>query len=91
MLLGHWGTTPGQNFIYAHLNRAIVRNDLNMIFISGPGHGGPALQANTWLDCVEKNTPPYCTLDEALATLRVNQAAVASARQHGAWIEVAQQ
>ena len=49
-LLGHWGTTPGQNFVYAHLNRAIVDNDLDMIFISGPGHGGPAVVANTYLE-----------------------------------------
>src|SRR5260221_142899 len=42
MLLGHWGTTPGQNFIYAHLNRVIKKYDLDMIYISGPGHGGPA-------------------------------------------------
>jgi xylulose-5-phosphate/fructose-6-phosphate phosphoketolase len=49
-LLGHWGTTPGLNFIYAHLNRVINRDDLDMIFIAGPGHGGPALAANTWLE-----------------------------------------
>jgi xylulose-5-phosphate/fructose-6-phosphate phosphoketolase len=49
-LLGHWGTTPGLNFIYAHLNRVIKDNDLNMIFVTGPGHGGPALVANTWLE-----------------------------------------
>jgi xylulose-5-phosphate/fructose-6-phosphate phosphoketolase len=49
-LLGHWGTTPGLNFIYAHLNRAIIDYDLNMIFVAGPGHGGPALTANTWLE-----------------------------------------
>jgi len=49
-LLGHWGTTPGLNFIYAHLNRAIRRHDLNAIFIAGPGHGGPALVANSWLE-----------------------------------------
>ena len=49
-LLGHWGTTPGQNFIYAHLNRVITRDDLNMIYISGPGHGGPAVVANTYLE-----------------------------------------
>jgi XFP N-terminal domain len=42
-LLGHWGTTPGQNFIYVHLNRLIKQYDLNMIYLSGPGHGGPAL------------------------------------------------
>ncbi len=49
-LLGHWGTTPGLNFIYAHLNRAIIARDLNVIPIIGPGHGGPALVANTWLE-----------------------------------------
>ncbi|MBT9613628.1 MAG: phosphoketolase family protein [Burkholderiales bacterium] len=49
-LLGHWGTTPGLNFIYAHLNRVINQYDLNMIYIAGPGHGGPALVASTWLD-----------------------------------------
>lgn len=50
MLLGHWGTTPGQNFIYAHLNRAIKQHDLNMIYLSGPGHGGPAVVANAYLE-----------------------------------------
>jgi len=49
-LLGHWGTSPGLNFIYAHLNRVIKALDLNMIYIAGPGHGGPALVANTWLE-----------------------------------------
>ena len=49
-LLGHWGTTPGLNFIYTHLNRVICCHDLNMIFITGPGHGGPGLIANTWLE-----------------------------------------
>ncbi|MXS84351.1 phosphoketolase family protein [Nitrosomonas sp. HPC101] len=49
-LLGHWGTTPGLNFIYAHLNRVIKRDDLNMLYIAGPGHGGPALVANTYLE-----------------------------------------
>jgi xylulose-5-phosphate/fructose-6-phosphate phosphoketolase len=49
-LLGHWGTTPGLNFIYVHMNRAIRRHDLNMFFIAGPGHGGPAVVANTWLE-----------------------------------------
>lgn len=49
-LLGHWGTTPGLNFIYAHLNRVISQRDLDMIYITGPGHGGPALVANTWLE-----------------------------------------
>ncbi len=49
-LLGHWGTTPGLNFIYAHLNRVINRFDLDVLYIAGPGHGGPALFANTWLE-----------------------------------------
>ena len=49
-LIGHWGTTPGLNFIYAHLNRIIKRHDLNMIYIIGPGHGGPGLVACTYLD-----------------------------------------
>jgi xylulose-5-phosphate/fructose-6-phosphate phosphoketolase len=49
-LLGHWGTTPGLNFIYVHCNRAIREHDLNMIYICGPGHGGPGMVANTWLE-----------------------------------------
>ncbi|NOY63276.1 MAG: phosphoketolase family protein [Gammaproteobacteria bacterium] len=49
-LLGHWGTTPGLNFIYAHLNRVIKRDDLSVIYLAGPGHGGPGLVANTYLE-----------------------------------------
>jgi xylulose-5-phosphate/fructose-6-phosphate phosphoketolase len=49
-LLGHWGTTPGLNFLYVHLNRLIRKHDLNMIYVTGPGHGGPALVANTYLE-----------------------------------------
>ena len=49
-LLGHWGTTPGLNFIYVHLNRVIKAHDLDMIFVCGPGHGGPAMVANTYLE-----------------------------------------
>jgi xylulose-5-phosphate/fructose-6-phosphate phosphoketolase len=49
-LLGHWGTTPGLNFIYVHLNRVIKKHDLNMIYVCGPGHGGPAMVANTYLE-----------------------------------------
>src|SRR5215510_11190317 len=49
-LLGHWGTTPGLNFVYAHLNRVIATRDLNAILVIGPGHGGPAIAANTWLE-----------------------------------------
>ena len=64
-LLGHWGTTPGQNFIYAHLNRAIREHDLDMIFISGPGHGGPAAVANTYLEGTYTEVYPAVTRDEA--------------------------
>ncbi|HEX3656001.1 MAG TPA: phosphoketolase family protein [Pirellulales bacterium] len=64
-LLGHWGTTPGQNFIYAHLNRVIKQYDLNMIYISGPGHGGPALVANTYLEGTYSEVYPNISQDEA--------------------------
>ena len=64
MLLGHWGTTPGQNFIYAHLNRVINKYDLDMIYISGPGHGGPALVANTYLEGTYSEVYPDITQDE---------------------------
>ena len=50
MLLGHWGTTPGQNFLYTHLNRVIKKYDLDMIYMSGPGHGGPAVVSGTYLE-----------------------------------------
>src|SRR3954451_8114454 len=63
-LLGHWGTTPGLNFIYAHLNRAITKYDLNMIFIAGPGHGGPAVVANTWLEGSYSKFYPRISQDE---------------------------
>ncbi|QHV96585.1 phosphoketolase family protein [Spirosoma endbachense] len=65
MLLGHWGTTPGQNFIYAHLNRLIREHDLNMIYLSGPGHGGPALVANTYLEGTYSEVYSNITQDEA--------------------------
>ncbi len=64
-LLGHWGTTPGQNFIYVHLNRIIKQYDLNMIYIAGPGHGGPALVANTYLEGTYSELYPDVTQDEA--------------------------
>ena len=65
MLLGHWGTSPGQNFIYVHLNRAIKKYDLDMIFISGPGHGGPTVVANTYLEGTYSEVYPKITQDEA--------------------------
>ncbi|HEX8754930.1 MAG TPA: phosphoketolase family protein [Steroidobacteraceae bacterium] len=63
-LLGHWGTTPGQNFIYVHLNRIIRKYDLDMIYIAGPGHGGPALVANTYLEGTYSERYPEVSLDE---------------------------
>ena len=65
MLLGHWGTTPGQNFIYAHLNRVIRKYDLDMIYVSGPGHGGPAAVANTYLEGTYSEVYPEISQDEA--------------------------
>ena len=65
MLLGHWGTTPGQNFIYAHLNRVINKFNLDMIYISGPGHGGPAVVANTYLEGTYSEVYPHISQDEA--------------------------
>jgi xylulose-5-phosphate/fructose-6-phosphate phosphoketolase len=63
-LLGHWGTTPGLNFVYAHLNRLIRQQDLNMIYVIGPGHGGPGLLANTWLEGSYSECYPEVGQDE---------------------------
>jgi xylulose-5-phosphate/fructose-6-phosphate phosphoketolase len=63
-LLGHWGTTPGLNFVYAHLNRVIQRRDLDMIYVCGPGHGGPGMLANTWLEGSYTDRYPAVTRDE---------------------------
>ncbi len=64
MLLGHWGTTPGQNFIYVHLNRVIRKYDLDMIYVSGPGHGGPSVLANTYLEGTYTEIYPDISQDE---------------------------
>ena len=64
-LLGHWGTTPGQNFIYTHLNRVIREHNLDMIYIAGPGHGGPALVAQTYLEGTYSEIYPHVGRDEA--------------------------
>jgi xylulose-5-phosphate/fructose-6-phosphate phosphoketolase len=64
-LLGHWGTTPGLNFIYAHLNRVIRRDDLDMIFIAGPGHGGPGVVASTYLEGTYSELYPEVSRDLA--------------------------
>jgi xylulose-5-phosphate/fructose-6-phosphate phosphoketolase len=65
MLLGHWGTTPGQNFIYVHLNRVIKKYDLDMIYVSGPGHGGPAVVGNTYLEGTYSEIYSNISQDEA--------------------------
>jgi xylulose-5-phosphate/fructose-6-phosphate phosphoketolase len=65
MLLGHWGTTPGQNFIYTHLNRVIKKYDLNMIYMSGPGHGGPAVVGSTYLEGTYSEVYSNISQDEA--------------------------
>ena len=62
-LLGHWGTSPGLNILYAHLSRVIARDDLDMIYVIGPGHGGPAILANTWLEGSYTDTYPAITRD----------------------------
>ena len=65
LVVGHWGTTPGQNFIYAHLNRLIKRHDLDMFYVAGPGHGGPALVGNTYLEGTYSEVYPEISQDEA--------------------------
>ena len=64
-LLGHWGTTPGLNLIYAHLNRLIRSRDLDVIYVIGPGHGGPAVVANAYLEGTYTETYPHVGRDEA--------------------------
>ncbi len=64
-LFGHWGTTPGLNLIYVHLNRVIKERDLNVIYITGPGHGGPGLVANTYLEGTYSEVYPNVSQDEA--------------------------
>jgi xylulose-5-phosphate/fructose-6-phosphate phosphoketolase len=64
-LLGHWGTTPGLNFIYAHLNRVIKREDANVLYIAGPGHGAPGVVASTWLEGTYSELYPDVSQDEA--------------------------
>ena len=63
-LLGHWGTTPGLNFIYAHLSRTLCERALSMIYVCGPGHGGPGIVANTWLEGTYSEVYPNISMDE---------------------------
>jgi xylulose-5-phosphate/fructose-6-phosphate phosphoketolase len=65
LVVGHWGTTPGQNFIYVHLNRAIKKYDLDMFYVAGPGHGGPAIVGNVYLEGTWSEVYPDVTQDEA--------------------------
>src|ERR1019366_5331218 len=65
LVVGHWGTTPGQNFFYVHLNRVIKEYDLDMFYIAGPGHGGPALVGNTYLEGTYSEVYPNISQDEA--------------------------
>jgi len=62
-LLGHWGTTPGLNFVYVHLNRLIKQHDIDVLYVAGPGHGGPALVANTYLEGTYSEVYPSITSD----------------------------
>jgi xylulose-5-phosphate/fructose-6-phosphate phosphoketolase len=64
-LLGHWGTTPGLNLLYAHLSRIITRRGQELIYVTGPGHGGPGLVANSWLECTYSEVYPRVSRDEA--------------------------
>ena len=63
-LLGHWGTTPGLNFLYAHMNRVIQERSQPTIYVTGPGHGGPGLVANTYLEGTYSDIYPHVSLDE---------------------------
>jgi xylulose-5-phosphate/fructose-6-phosphate phosphoketolase len=63
-LLGHWGTSPGLNLLYAHLNRVIRNTDSDMIFLAGPGHGGPAVVANVWMEGTYSEVYPHIGADE---------------------------
>lgn len=65
LVVGHWGTTPGQNFIYVHLNRVIKKYDLDMFYVAGPGHGGPAIVGNVYLEGTWSEVYPNITRDEA--------------------------
>ena len=75
-LLGHWGTTPGLNFVYAHLNRLIRERDLEILYVAGPGHGGPAVVANVYLEGTYSEIYPRVSADEAglLALVRLGPA-----------------
>ena len=79
LVVGHWGTTPGQNFIYVHLNRVIKKYDLDMFYIAGPGHGGPAIVGNVYLEGTWSEIYPNVSQDEA-GTEKALQAVLVSRR-----------
>lgn len=79
-LLGHWGTTPGLNFIYAHLNRIIRERDAEVLYICGPGHGGPGMVANTYLEGTYSEI--YPEIGENEAGLKKTLPAVLLSRRH---------
>ncbi len=80
-LVGHWGTTPGLNFIYAHLNRVIKARDLNMVYVIGPGHGGPALVAHAYFEGTYSEVYPHIGQDgEGMKRLGAGAAAARRAR-----------
>ena len=76
-LLGHWGTSPGLSFIYVHLNRLIQDEDVNMIYLAGPGHGGPAILANVYLEGTYTQTYPESTARSIRRSLRIGRVYVA--------------
>ena len=79
-LLGHWGTTPGLNFIYVHLNRVIKEHDLNVVYVAGPGHGGPGMVANTYLEGTYSEVYPNIGTGRGRAETAVH--AVLLSRRH---------
>ena len=91
-LLGHWGTTPGLNFIYAHLNRAICALDLDVIYVCGPGHGGPGMVANTYLEGTYSDIYPDITRDagglaQAIPAILIPGRHPEPCRAGNAWID----
>ena len=87
-IVGHWGTVPGHNFIYTHLNRIIKQYDLNMIFLSGPGHGGNFMIANTWLEGTYSEVYPQISRDVD-GMQKIEPAYVNLVRSYGgSWLQV---
>ena len=79
-LLGHWGTTPGLNFVYVHLNRVIKAQDLDMVYVCGPGHGGPGMLANSWLEGTYSEVYPAVSPDASGMTRLFRQFSLTDSR-----------